>query len=215
MPIAFTRDRSDEDRFEGLSLVIPNLKVGLTPRADLQVVPRTWSREQITAPESPRVERSGFGDVTTRLKVNLWGNDGGTTAMAVMPFVTWPTSQDQLGRREGRGRPHRSARGRAAPRVGLCVMAAGQPAPPLRWRGRSGVGRVRHRRARRDRKPRGFVELFGAYANAPGADWTGTFDAGLTYRARPRCDGRRGFYAGLTSATEDLTPVRRHVAERR
>jgi hypothetical protein len=28
--------------------------------------------------------------VQTRLKYNLWGNDGGPTALAVMLFVKWP-----------------------------------------------------------------------------------------------------------------------------
>ena len=32
---------------------------------------------------------SGFADFQTRLKVNLWGNDGGKTALAIMPFVKW------------------------------------------------------------------------------------------------------------------------------
>jgi hypothetical protein len=203
--VAFTRDRSDEDRFEGLSLVIPNLKVGLTPRADLQVVLQTWSREQITAPESPRVERSGFGDVTTRLKVNLWGNDGGTTAMAVMPFVTWPTSQDQLGSEKVEG--------------GLIVPLA--VALPREW-GLGVMAQVNlHRHSGGEDEVEwvasataahdvigslgGFVELFGAYANAPGADWTGTFDAGLTYALGRDVMVDAGFYAGLTSATEDLT----------
>jgi hypothetical protein len=39
---------------------------------------------------------SGFGDVTTRLKFNLWGNDGGPTAFAVMPFVKWPLSASAI-----------------------------------------------------------------------------------------------------------------------
>jgi len=43
-------------------------------------------------------ETSGAGDTTLRLKLNLWGNDGGKSAFAVMPFVTLPTaSEDELG----------------------------------------------------------------------------------------------------------------------
>jgi hypothetical protein len=34
---------------------------------------------------------SGFGDITVRLKQNLWGNDSGTTALALMPYMTIPT----------------------------------------------------------------------------------------------------------------------------
>jgi len=39
----------------------------------------------------------GFGDVVTRLKANLWGNEGGDSAMALIPFVKWPTADAGLG----------------------------------------------------------------------------------------------------------------------
>ncbi len=31
------------------------------------------------------------GDVTARLKINIWGNDGGETAFGIMPFIKIPT----------------------------------------------------------------------------------------------------------------------------
>jgi hypothetical protein len=42
----------------------------------------------------------GFGDAQIRLKRNLWGNDGGTTALAVMPFIKLPTANGDLGNGE-------------------------------------------------------------------------------------------------------------------
>ena len=46
---------------------------------------------------------SGFADFQTRLKVNLWGNDGGKTALAIMPFVKRPLPASGLrnGQTEG------------------------------------------------------------------------------------------------------------------
>ena len=38
----------------------------------------------------------GFGDLQFRLKINLWGNDGGATAFAFMPFITIPTGADGI-----------------------------------------------------------------------------------------------------------------------
>jgi hypothetical protein len=35
--------------------------------------------------------QQGISDVTLRTKLNLWGNDGGPTALAVLPFVKLPT----------------------------------------------------------------------------------------------------------------------------
>jgi hypothetical protein len=36
----------------------------------------------------------GFGDVTFRAKWNLWGNDGGRTALDLLPFVKVPTGTE-------------------------------------------------------------------------------------------------------------------------
>lgn len=67
-----------------------NLKLGMSHASDLQLVVNSHA----VAGESERGDRSrtsGFGDVTLRYKHNLWGNDAGTTAFAVMPYVTIPT----------------------------------------------------------------------------------------------------------------------------
>lgn len=67
-----------------------NFKMGLTHSSDLQMIVNSHA----IAGESERGDRSttsGFGDITLRLKKNLWGNDSGTTALAVMPYLTIPT----------------------------------------------------------------------------------------------------------------------------
>lgn len=65
------------------TVMATNLKVGLTDRIDLQTVFDTYTWEEAGA--------EGFGDVTLRLKYNVWGNDGGSTAFALFPFVKIPT----------------------------------------------------------------------------------------------------------------------------
>ena len=37
-----------------------------------------------------------MGELTTRLKINLWGNDGGDDAFAIMPYVKWPLPASDL-----------------------------------------------------------------------------------------------------------------------
>lgn len=70
-----------------------NLKAGLTNNADLQLVLVPYSF--VNAGDGEDAE--GFGDTTLRLKLNLWGNDdGGKTALALMPYVTFPTGDDGL-----------------------------------------------------------------------------------------------------------------------
>ena len=80
--VDWTRDRG-RDRFVGLQT---NAKVGLTQSTDLQLVVDPYVVEDGAA--GSRAE--GFGDVTTRLKWNLWGNDGGDTSFALLPFATFP-----------------------------------------------------------------------------------------------------------------------------
>lgn len=65
------------------SLAESNLKTGLTEAIDMHLVLRPWIKEEGGA--------EGFGDADVRLKWNLWGNDGGKTAGALMPFVTVPS----------------------------------------------------------------------------------------------------------------------------
>lgn len=99
---SYTRDR---DRSGGrdvqvgsLALGTLNLKVGLTNRVDLQTVIETYTRVRAhDRIANVRASASGFGDITSRLKINFWGNDGGSSAFGVMPFVKWPTNQHGLG----------------------------------------------------------------------------------------------------------------------
>jgi hypothetical protein len=65
-----------------------NLRLGLTPAAELHLIVEPWRHVEGIA---------GFGDLTLRAKLNLWGNDGGTTAFGVLPFVRLPTAEEGLG----------------------------------------------------------------------------------------------------------------------
>ncbi|RYD33809.1 MAG: transporter [Verrucomicrobiaceae bacterium] len=79
---AFGKDGSDET----WTLGEMNLKAGLTAASDLQLVLRPWIHET-----SGGETNEGFGDIELRLKHNLWGNDGGKTAGALMPYVSIPS----------------------------------------------------------------------------------------------------------------------------
>lgn len=82
----WTRDRGDDT----YTVMSTNLKVGLTERIDLQTVFDAYTWED----PATGAGTEGFGDVTMRLKYNLWGDDGGKTAFALFPFVTIPTGTD-------------------------------------------------------------------------------------------------------------------------
>jgi hypothetical protein len=85
---------SRDDSLTTWSLAESNLKTGLTAQTDLHLVFRPWIKEEGGA--------EVFGDADVRLKWNLWGNDGGKTAGALMPFLTVPSqSAVSLGEWEG------------------------------------------------------------------------------------------------------------------
>jgi hypothetical protein len=76
----------------------PTLKAGLLNWADFEVNfnAQTIQRSQ-TVSTGAVTQNNGFGDTITRLKMNLWGNDGGTTAFALIPYGKWPTSPLPVG----------------------------------------------------------------------------------------------------------------------
>lgn len=89
--VAWTRDESGGSTTEVLDVLPFNLKVGLTRATDLQLVYGAMSRVRASE-RGAETRESGTGDVVVRIKHNIWGNDAGATALAVMPFVKVPTN---------------------------------------------------------------------------------------------------------------------------
>ncbi len=81
-----------------------NLKAGLLNNVDIQFVLDGYVHSRVKdRVTGVTADDDGFGEVQTRLKINVWGNDGGATAFAVMPFIKWPLSQSSVrnGKTEG------------------------------------------------------------------------------------------------------------------
>lgn len=89
--VAYTHDRRDGITTRAFDVMPFNLKIGLTDSSDLQLVYGAFSHVRTSGRGVSETER-GFGDLVVRYKQNLWGNDGGKTAFAVMPFVKIPTN---------------------------------------------------------------------------------------------------------------------------
>lgn len=88
-------------RADALGVLPSNIKVGLLNNVDLQLVFTPYVREKTEA-DGAADSVDGFSDDTQiRLKINLWGNDGpqpgfGDTALAIMPFIKFPTGSGDL-----------------------------------------------------------------------------------------------------------------------
>src|SRR5687768_13514457 len=95
--VEWTHDEEGGVEADQINVLPMNLKIGLTNNADLQLVldPYVNVRVKFDGGGSSRVD--GVGDTQLRLKYNLWGNDGGDTALALMPFIKFPTADDDLG----------------------------------------------------------------------------------------------------------------------
>lgn len=89
--VAYTRDSRNGQTTRSFDVMSFNFKMGLTHDTDLQIVYGAFSHSR-TSVDSVDDEEDGFGDVTLRLKHNVWGNDGGKTAFALMPFLKVPTN---------------------------------------------------------------------------------------------------------------------------
>lgn len=96
--VNYTINQDEGLRDETLLIIAPNLKLGLTNNIDLQVMYQVYQYQRqrvITSRESNKVV--GSGDLIVRLKKNLWGNDEGDSAAAVMPYITFPVGEREPG----------------------------------------------------------------------------------------------------------------------
>src|SRR4051812_7106022 len=105
---SYSLDRSNSEpgdlQAETLGVALLNLKVGLLNDVDLQVLIPVYNHARLHNRTSGVIqEEEGIGDLAVRAKLNLWGNDGGTSALALMPFVSFPTGARLLGSRSVEG----------------------------------------------------------------------------------------------------------------
>jgi hypothetical protein len=205
----FDRDRSGggDVRTADFSVMPLNLKVGVLNNADLQFVLDTYVHSRVEDRVAGTVDKaSGFGDFLTRLKINLWGNDGGKTALVIMPFVKWPLAKSSLrnGKTEGGV---------------IFPLAVGLP-------GGWGMGAmtefdfVSHGAGGYDtefvnsitfgrditEKLGGYAEFFSAVNSAGNANWQGQADLGFTYGLNKNTRFDFGCNFGVTKSAPDFNP---------
>lgn len=204
---AYTRDRHnperDDTRVTGWNLASVNLRLGLTPATELQVVFDGHLDVEVTRPSAGlRARARGFGDVTLRAKRNLWGNDEGATALGLMPFVKLPTAERGLGNDSVEGGlivPFASALGGgwgfgAMTELDIVRDEADDGYEAV-WLNTATIGRDLGGNFR------GFLELtLEVGAGRPAA----TFNAGLTYSIGEDRQLDAGINLGLTRTAPDL-----------
>ena len=171
------------------------VKMGLVPNADLQAGFESV-HEDVEGSDD-----QGLGNLTLRLKWNLWGNDGGPTAFAAMPYVEVPTAEDAESAAGGLIVPLAIA---GPWGLGLGTMAQVDWLP-------DGDGKGHHAEwlftgtVARDLTAKLGAFLEGTSGHRPRSEgsWAGLLNTGLTYAVTPDLQLDTGARLGLSGAAED------------
>jgi hypothetical protein len=75
----------------------PTFKVGVTNNVDVEINPSFAGVHTFDTAAATSSTLWGIGDTFLRSKINLWGNDGGDTAAALIPYVKAPTAPLGIG----------------------------------------------------------------------------------------------------------------------
>lgn len=210
--VGYAHDRDTasgaDTRTETWRIAPTTLKFGVLNHLDLQLDLAPYTRvrtaDRVTGMTTTQ---SGFGDLTARAKLNLWGNDGGSTALALAPFVKFPTSQDGLGNDAVEG--------------GLTVPIAVE-LPRGWWLGLSPELSFLRNSSGRGYSPAfaniaylwheiigklsGYLEFSSWVSFERGSRWVGTVDFGLTYLLKKNIQLDAGVLLGVTRAAPDVNP---------
>ncbi len=214
--IILSAKHSVDDRVKGLQtgsddyLTKPFAFAELLARVQALIRRGTGTAEptRLIAGELGRRERkAGLGDLTMRVKLNFWGNDGGPTAFAIIPFVKIPTNQNGLGNNATEG--------------GVIFPLAVEL--PLGWR----MGVQTELDINRDANGSGYhpefinsvtvghdiignlggyIEFFSLVSTDTGSPWIGTVDMGFMYKVADNIQIDAGVNIGVTTAAEDVNP---------
>lgn len=207
---AFTRDRNNPEHvtLDAWTLGSLNAKLGLTDSIDMQIVFDGYLHERTKDRITGLTEtRDGVGDLTARVKINLWGNDGGSTAFALMPFVKAPTASHGLGNDEVEGGLILPLAVELPGGWGMGVMTEFDIAADEDGGGHH-MEYVNSITFGRDITERlGFyTEFWTLISSEDTSAWEGTIDVGLTFALTENLQLDAGCNFGVTEAAEDVHP---------
>jgi len=185
------------------------IKIGLLNNLDAEVTIEPY--ETITATVQGgsfgpfRRTLSGFGDVSARVKLNLWGNDGGKTALSVSGNATFPRANARIG----------SGRYAAGPSVEFAAKLPGE----FELRIDSGASISEDARDEIQSTFGNLISLshaivgpleeycaFNTAVFTGRADWVGEIRVGLNYRLSRNLEIYAGSSFGVTDNAMDYQP---------
>jgi hypothetical protein len=204
----FTRDQTDGTTTKTWEAGGFNLRIGLLNQLELSLIFDNYLQvhtdDRITGTS---MTQSGVGDFTSRLKINLWGDDGGRTAFGLLPYVKFPTSTDGLGNNAVEG-------GMIFP---LAVslphdfdLSMETAASYMKNDDVGGYHEEFIASASLDHqiigKLSGFVEFYSNFTTQSHSGWVGTVDTGLEYLVTKNIQFDCDCYFGMTPAAAQYNP---------
>ncbi len=201
-----TRDRTSTVLSRSTSVAPVNLRIGLTNRIELSLVYESFVEERTTDRLTGEKTRTrGTGDFLTRLKINLWGADDGTTAFALFPFVKWPVATHGLGNRSVEGGLILPFSISISDDWGLGMQTRGDIVRKESGRGYEGVWINSISLSYGITKRLGtYVELYSSVMRKQ--KWQGQIDVGFTYELTTNTQLDLGCNFGVTKSAPDLNP---------
>jgi hypothetical protein len=196
------------DQWNPLPTVV---RIGVTNRVEIDLQYDSYlnvrTRDRATRPLQTTT-MSGFGDLTLRSKINLWGNDGGVTALAILPSLKIPTNTAALG--------NNSVEGNVQLPFNLNLPA------DFKLGLESGIGFVRNSQDTRYvaqflnaavlshpvivKELQGYVEFYSEVNTEHGTPVSAQVDVGLTYQIGNNLQLDGGCNIGVTRAVPDYQP---------
>ena len=92
----FRREKERGETAEQQTIYInkANLNIGLTHSTAIQIGFENFvQQKEIDLQTGETMKRNGIGDLNIRIKQNLIGNDDGNIAVAVLPYIKFPTAR--------------------------------------------------------------------------------------------------------------------------
>lgn len=190
-----------DEGFTSYGFAHTNLKYGLAHFWDVQLVV-----ESLVGLEGPEGYDWGYGDTTLRTKLNLFGNDAGPLALALMPWVKLPTAGS---------RGNEKVEGGLIVPLGIDLPAGFESGLMLEgdWMANEAnadyhfellhSATVSHELV----GPLGaYIEAFAVYSMEPGQSYALSAALGFTYDIDGWLQPDAGVAVGLTEAAEDVSP---------
>jgi hypothetical protein len=95
--VNFTHQVVGSAHTDTLLMPNPTFKVGLTNNVDFELNTPFVGVHSFNATTAASNTFWNIGDTFVRSKINLWGNDGGDTAAAVIPYIKAPSAPSGIG----------------------------------------------------------------------------------------------------------------------